>query len=148
LLVRQYRHPVGRVLWELPPGLLDNPGEEPLEAAQRELAEATGVQAASWAPLIVIHTSPGMSGERVQIFAARGISPAGGDDRRDSDEGDIEPAWVPLAEAIRMARRGETPMPSPSPAFWPFTASRDRLSPSAVCAGRTQPGTGCCGRYR
>ena len=48
LLVRQYRHPVRAYLWELPAGLLDVAGEDPLAAAQRELAEEAGTRAATW----------------------------------------------------------------------------------------------------
>jgi 8-oxo-dGTP pyrophosphatase MutT (NUDIX family) len=107
LLIRQYRHPVGRVLWELPAGLLDKAGENPLEAARRELAEETGLQAAQWSELVAIHTSPGMTGEHVQIFTARDLSPATGSNQPDADEGTIEPSWIPLADAVEMVQRGE-----------------------------------------
>ena len=58
LLVRQFRLPAGEYLWELPAGRLD-PGEQPLEAAQRELVEETGYRAESWKELVSYWPSPG-----------------------------------------------------------------------------------------
>ena len=46
LMLNQYRHPVRMNLWEVPAGLLDIDGEDPLHAAQRELAEETDQRAA------------------------------------------------------------------------------------------------------
>jgi ADP-ribose pyrophosphatase len=106
LLVRQYRHPVGGFLWELPAGLLDDPDEAPLDAAQRELAEETGAAARHWEPLVEMHPSPGMTGERVRIYLARDVYPAGGDHTRDADEGDLVTRWVRLDEAVRWVRTG------------------------------------------
>jgi len=103
LLVRQYRHPVGELLWELPAGLLDAPDEDPLAAARRELAEETGVRADRWEPLVELHPSPGMTGEHVRIFLARELSE--GDVDREADE-DLESAWVPLTEAVNRVRGG------------------------------------------
>jgi 8-oxo-dGTP pyrophosphatase MutT (NUDIX family) len=103
LLVRQYRHPVGELLWELPAGLLDAPDEDPLAAARRELAEETGVRADRWEPLVELHPSPGMTGEHVRIFLARELSE--GDVDREPDE-DLESAWVPLTEAVNRVRGG------------------------------------------
>ncbi len=74
LLIRQYRHPVGRFLWELPAGLRDVDGEPPLATAQRELVEEAGYRATSWLTLVDFFTTPGMSDERVRIFLARGLS--------------------------------------------------------------------------
>jgi ADP-ribose pyrophosphatase len=79
-----------------------------VETARRELAEEAGVWAAEWSPLIAIHTSQGVTDERVQIFTARHISRAGGDDQPDADEGDIEASWIPFfADAVQMLCRGE-----------------------------------------
>src|SRR5215470_13376688 len=52
LLIRQYRHPVGRLLWEIPAGLRDADGESPLRTAQRELLEETGYRAREWHTLV------------------------------------------------------------------------------------------------
>jgi 8-oxo-dGTP pyrophosphatase MutT (NUDIX family) len=107
LLVRQYRHPVGEHLWELPAGLLDQPGEPALDAAQRELAEEAGTAARQWHTLVELHPSPGMTGERVTVFLARDPHPASGEHERDADEGEISAEWVLLDEAVRRVRAGE-----------------------------------------
>jgi ADP-ribose pyrophosphatase len=107
LLLRQYRHPVGGYLWELPAGLLDQPGEPALEAARRELAEETGMAARDWLTVVDLHPSPGMAGERVRVFLARETHRATGEHERDADEGDLETRWVALDEAVRQVRAGE-----------------------------------------
>src|SRR5581483_1113775 len=63
LLVRQYRLPARRYLWELPAGRVD-PGETPLRAAKRELAEETGYRARKWARLAEFYPSPGFLAEK------------------------------------------------------------------------------------
>ncbi|MGC9665865.1 NUDIX domain-containing protein [Planosporangium sp. 12N6] len=106
LLVRQYRHPVGEYLWELPAGLRDEANESTVDTARRELAEETGTAAHQWHTLVDLYPSPGMSGERVRIFLARDLHPATGEHRPDADEGDITTDWVPLDEAVRRVRTG------------------------------------------
>ena len=73
LMIRQYRHPVGYQLWEIPAGLRDAAGEPPLETARRELFEETGYRARDWHVLIDYFTSPGYSTERLRIYLARGV---------------------------------------------------------------------------
>jgi 8-oxo-dGDP phosphatase len=105
-LIYQYRHPLGRRLWELPAGLLDAPGEDPLTAAQRELKEETGLAAADWRVLIDVASSPGFTDEAVRVYLARGVSDVGrpaGDD----EEADLTVHWFELEEAVRMVLRGE-----------------------------------------
>jgi ADP-ribose pyrophosphatase len=106
LLVRQYRHPVGGFLWELPAGLLDEPGEDWIDAAQRELAEEAGIAARHWEQLVDLHPSPGMSGERVRVFLARDLRRTEGGPDPDDDE-DLERQWVPLREALDRVRSGD-----------------------------------------
>lgn len=101
LLVRQYRHTVRRLLWEPPAGLLDEPGEDPLEAARRELFEEAHHHAQQWAVLLDAFTSPGMTDEAVRIYLARDVRPA--DEPRfeaEAEERDMEVAWVPLERAV------------------------------------------------
>jgi 8-oxo-dGTP pyrophosphatase MutT (NUDIX family) len=106
MMVHQYRHPVRRRLWELPAGLLDVAGEDPLETARRELAEETGLAATEWAVLIDVVPSPGFSDEGVRVYLARGLTevprPEGGDD----EEADLTTRWVSLPVAVRMVLGG------------------------------------------
>ncbi|MFG1807291.1 NUDIX domain-containing protein [Streptomyces sp. NPDC049040] len=108
LVLRQYRHPVRHRLWEIPAGLLDIPGENPLHAAQRELYEEAHVKAEDWRVLTDVYTSPGGSDEAVRIFLARGVSEAEGERFEVADEeADMELARVPLADLVRGALAGE-----------------------------------------
>lgn len=108
LVLSQYRHPVRQKLWEIPAGLLDVPGENPLHAAQRELYEEAHVKAEDWRVLTDVYTTPGGSDEAVRIFLAREISAAEGERFEVSEEeADMELARVPLADLVRGALEGE-----------------------------------------
>ena len=86
LIVRQYRHAVGDWLLEIPAGRLD-PGESPLEAARRELEEETGYRARSWRDLGRFVLAPALCTERMTLFLAEDLEPAGPDRRSpDADE--------------------------------------------------------------
>ncbi|MCZ7430513.1 NUDIX domain-containing protein [Streptomyces sp. WMMC1477] len=108
LVLKQYRHPVRHRLWELPAGLLDVPGENPLHAAQRELYEEAHVKAEDWHVLTDVYTSPGGSDEAVRIFLARELSAAEGE-RYEAleEEADMELARVPLTTLVRGVLEGE-----------------------------------------
>ncbi|MBS1855191.1 MAG: NUDIX hydrolase [Acidobacteria bacterium] len=102
LLVRQYRLPAGCYLWELPAGRLD-PGETPLKAAKRELAEETGVRAREWKKLAAFWVSPGYVEERMTIFLARELTEGAAtpmDDER------IETAWFTRKQIADMIAKG------------------------------------------
>ena len=73
-MIRQYRTPFDRFCWEVPAGTLDVPGEDTLEAAQRELAEELGCQASRWTKLGQFMTSPGWSNQLMTIFEARDLT--------------------------------------------------------------------------
>jgi 8-oxo-dGDP phosphatase len=108
IVVRQYRHPVRQRLWEIPAGLLDVPGENPLHAAQRELYEEAHVKAEDWRVLTDVYTTPGGCDEAVRIFLARGISAADGARFEVSEEeADMELARVPVDELVRGVLAGE-----------------------------------------
>jgi 8-oxo-dGDP phosphatase len=106
VLIHQYRYALGRRLWELPAGLLDVAGEEPVRTAQRELAEEAGVAARDWSLLVDVATSPGFTDECVRVFLGTGLSdvdrPAAAD-----EEADLVIRRFPLAEAVRMVLAGE-----------------------------------------
>ena len=106
LLLRQYRHPVAARLWEIPAGLLDVAGEAAVDAAVRELAEEGGVRAEAMHPLLIAHTSPGMTDERVEIFLAVGLSTIETPTVAEAEESDMEIRWVPLSEAAEWVDRG------------------------------------------
>lgn len=108
IVLRQYRHPVRHRLWEIPAGLLDIPGENPLRAAQRELYEEAHVKAEDWRVLTDVYTTPGGCDEAVRIFLAREISAADGERYEVSEEeADMELARVPLDELVRAVLAGD-----------------------------------------
>lgn len=106
-VLRQYRHPVAARLLELPAGLLDEPGEVPVDAAARELVEEAGLAATDWSVLVDVATSPGFSDESVRVYLATGVTqvarPAGEDD----EEADLTMAWVPFTELVEKCLAGE-----------------------------------------
>ncbi|MEU0372940.1 NUDIX hydrolase [Streptomyces sp. NPDC006283] len=108
LVLRQYRHPVRQKLWEIPAGLLDVPGENPLHAAQRELYEEAHAKAENWRVLTDVYTTPGGCDEAVRIFLARDLSAAEGERFEVAEEeADMELARVPLDELMRGVLAGE-----------------------------------------
>ncbi|MFF2331529.1 MULTISPECIES: NUDIX domain-containing protein [unclassified Streptomyces] len=108
VVLRQYRHPVRHKLWEIPAGLLDIPGENPLHAAQRELYEEAYVKAEDWRVLTDVYTTPGGCDEAVRIFLARNLSEADGERYAVSEEeADMELARVPLQELVRGVFAGD-----------------------------------------
>lgn len=100
LLIQQYRHPIRHRDWELPAGLLDIAGEEPMAAARRELAEEADLVAAHWEPLVSSWTTPGGNDELIRVFLATGLSAAETMHDREDEEADIRLAWVPLEDAV------------------------------------------------
>ena len=106
VLVNQYRHPVRARLDELPAGLLDVDGEPALLAAQRELAEETGLAAEEWHVLVDLYSSPGMTDEAVRIFLARGLSAADGAFEPEHEEITMHVFREPLTETVRRVLTG------------------------------------------
>ena len=110
LLIRQYRHPVGRLLWEIPAGLRDVAGEPPWQTARRELLEEAGYRARDWRLLADYFSSPGYSTERLRIFLARDlefVSEAERDFVPEDEETQLVSAWLPLEEAVRKVFAGD-----------------------------------------
>jgi 8-oxo-dGDP phosphatase len=110
LMIRQYRHPVGRLLWEIPAGLRDVRGEAPLATAQRELVEEAGYRAADWRVLADYYSSPGYSTERLRVFLARDLAQVPEAERDfvpHDEEAFLLPGWLPLDEGVRKVFAGE-----------------------------------------
>jgi 8-oxo-dGTP pyrophosphatase MutT (NUDIX family) len=101
LMIQQYRHPVRMELWELPAGLLDVAGENPLDGAKRELAEEADLKADRWDLLVDWFNSPGGSDEAVRLYLARDVHPVPEAElhARTDEELGMVVRWVPLEEA-------------------------------------------------
>lgn len=110
MMIHQYRQAVRRRLWELPAGLLDVAGEDPVLTAQRELAEEAGLAAEEWSVLLDIVPSPGFSDESIRVFLARGVTEVGrtdmGAEESDNEEADLTVKWVSMPVAVRMVLAG------------------------------------------
>jgi ADP-ribose pyrophosphatase len=96
-LVRQWRHPAGRVLLEVPAGTLD-PGEQPAATAARELAEETELAAGTWEQGPSFFTAPGFCTEYLSVFLASDLRPSGEGAHEDDEE--LEPIRLTLAQAL------------------------------------------------
>ena len=110
LLIRQYRHPTGRLLWEIPAGLRDVAGEPPWLTAQRELLEEAGYRARDWRVLADFFSSPGFSTERLRVFLARDLEEVPEDERDfvpEAEEASLVVGWLSLEEAIPKIFAGE-----------------------------------------
>lgn len=105
-MVYQYRHPLGRRLWELPAGLLDLGGEPPHVTAARELKEEAGLSATDWRVLVDLDSAPGFSDESVRVYLATGLTDVGRPEARD-EEADLTLRWYPIDEAVRMILAGK-----------------------------------------
>ncbi|HTX26220.1 MAG TPA: NUDIX hydrolase [Streptosporangiaceae bacterium] len=110
LLIRQYRHPVGRLLWEIPAGLRDVAGEDPFLTAQRELMEEAGYRAREWHVLADYFPSPGYSTERIRLYLARDLEPVPEAERDfvpEHEEAFLLTGWLPLEVAVGKVFAGE-----------------------------------------
>jgi len=113
LLVRQWRHAVGRALLEIPAGTLDrNPDgsiEEHAGAAARELEEETGSRAGTWRYLGAFYTAPGFTSELMHLYLATSLVPVHEGGLAPDEDERLELQALPFDEALAMVERGELP---------------------------------------
>ena len=102
-LVKQSRYTLNQYTWEIPEGGCPQ-GENPLDAAKRELEEEVGLQANDWQQLMTLHLSNSVTDEFCVVFVARDLFP--GQQQLEATE-DIELKKLPLVEAINMVKRGD-----------------------------------------
>ncbi|NVL90856.1 MAG: NUDIX hydrolase [Desulfobacterales bacterium] len=103
VLIKQYRHAVGKFLWEIPAGTLE-PDEEPIECAKRELVEETGYKAARFDKLTEILPAPGYTDEHIHIFLATGLTLVG-QNLEDDEVLALQPTGFDMA--LEMIQQGE-----------------------------------------
>ena len=101
-LLHQYRHAAGGWLWEVPAGKLD--GKTPEATARAELAEEAGLLATDWQSLGHVVSSPGVFREVVHLYLARELTSVPAAPEREEV---FEVRWIPLAEAVERALRGD-----------------------------------------
>ena len=102
VLIRQYRHAAGGMIYEVPAGKLEN-DETPVACAARELEEEAGQQAGRMEALGAIWTTPGFTDERIHLFAAFDLAPV--PVRHEPDEV-IELHQLPLSDALDLVWSG------------------------------------------
>lgn len=148
LCLRQYRHAAKRRFVELPAGLIDGDGEEPVDVAARELREEAGYAAGSWTHLVSAYSSPGISAELIHYYLARELIPVSrGDFVLRHEEADLEAFWTPvdaLVEAVLAGRLADGPLVL---AVLAYDALRRQDRPSRdIDSGIPSSGTGGQGR--
>ena len=104
VMVRQYRHGSREITLEIPGGIID-PGEEPAEAAARELIEETGHRAGHLRALGSLNPNPALFGNRVHTFLAEGVEQVGEVMNGPLEETEVE--LVPIRDVPALVRRGE-----------------------------------------
>jgi ADP-ribose pyrophosphatase len=106
VLIKQYRHGIQEVLWEIPGGVVED-GEDPSEGVKRELLEETGYTASAFVQIGKFYPNPAFQNNTVYCFIALDAEKVTGQHLDDGE--DIEVHLVPLDELIDMTKRGEFP---------------------------------------
>lgn len=121
VLIRQYRHGIGGVHYELPSGVVD-PGEAPIDAARRELLEETGYGGGAWTPFLIASANPATHTNVCHIFLAEGVSRLREPNLEVSE--DIVVRVLPVAEALEALRGGGVMQALHAAALWRWFAER------------------------
>jgi ADP-ribose pyrophosphatase len=127
VMERQFRHPMGRVMLELPAGKLDG-AEDPLACARRELLEETGFAARQWARAGEMHNAIAYSTEVIHIYFARGLELG----QTDLDEEEFLEVYTESADALSAAvRDGQiTDAKTITALFWLESMRQGRWQPT------------------
>jgi len=126
LLIKQYRAPVNKYLYEMPAGLRDHDGEDDLVAAKRELAEEADYQATDWSHLHSFYTTPGSSSEIIEIFLAKDLSKTEVAFERTGEEKGMVPIWVPFQEVLAAVKASKLKSPTLVVAVLSLAAKRNQ----------------------
>ncbi len=99
-LIRQYRHPGGATFVELPAGICDVAGEDPVETAKRELREEVALEASEWRHLLTTYPSVGITSEVHHLYVARGLRAVETDYVAEHEEAHLEVLWAPFDDLL------------------------------------------------
>lgn len=135
LLVRQFRLPAEKYLWELPAGKLDA-GETPLQAAKRELKEETGCRARTWTKLVSFFPSPGFLAEKMTIYVATELTEG---EATPMDDERIEKQWFTAREVEEMIASGLIQDAKTIIGYYCWQAAHKRAGAEARKATGAQP---------
>ncbi len=124
VLIKQYRHGVQEVLWEIPGGVVED-NEDPLEGVKRELLEETGYTASEFIQVGALYPNPAFQTNTMYCFLALGAEKVTSQNLDDGE--DIEVHLVPLDELVAMAQRGEFPHALQVAALFHALAYLDRI---------------------
>lgn len=124
VLIKQYRHGVEQVLWEIPGGVVED-GEDPLEGVKRELVEETGYTAAEFIQVGALYPNPAIQTNTMYCYLALNAEKVAIQNLDDGE--DIEVHLVPLDELIAMTRRGDFPHALQVAALFQVLAYLDRI---------------------
>lgn len=124
VLIKQYRHGVQEVLWEIPGGVVEDE-EDPLEGVKRELLEETGYTASEFIQVGALYPNPAIQTNTMYCFLALDAEEV---TKQSLDDGeDIEVHLVPLNELVAMTKRGEFPHALQVAALFQAFAYLDRI---------------------
>ena len=122
VMVTQYRHGIGRVLTEIPAGVMETTDESPLAAAQRELLEETGYSGGKWQEIAQLSGNAATTSNITHCFLARGVKPTG---RQDFDPGeDLVCSLHTEDEVFQMLVRGELVQSLMAAPLWQYFAMK------------------------